>query len=386
VLLSGGGSTMQNLADRIRLGELHARIVVVISSNAKAYGLERAAKLKIPNFVVPRKGHDAPAEFSDLVFDLVRDADADLVVLAGWMSLLAIPDDFRGRVVNIHPALLPAFGGEGMYGHHVHEAVLAHGCKITGCTVHFADAAYDTGPIILQRTCEVLEIDTPDTLAARVQMVERLAYPQAIELIAQGRVRLDASHGRRVRIEPSTGARADAEAMLDRALWLAVEAHRGQYRRPQGSPYVEHPLAVAQLLRQHGVGEPAIIAAAFLHDVVEDTSVTLADIRREFGDAVASLVDHLTLPPDPDRSFQAKHAALAQHARRMPDAAKLIKLADRLHNLSELHHRPVEKQRAYAGKALELLEALEPIPPRGQALADAIRQLAQRFMASDPST
>ena len=102
--------------------------------------------------------------------------------------------------MNIHPALLPSFGGKGMYGHHVHEAVLAHGCKVSGCTVHFVDNTYDTGPIIVQRTCPVLEGDTPDTLAARVFEQEKLAYPEAIRLFAAGRLQLD---GQRVNILPA---------------------------------------------------------------------------------------------------------------------------------------------------------------------------------------
>lgn len=185
-LISGGGTTMQNLAQRIADGRLRAEIAVVIASNDKAEGLQRAAELKLPNFVVPRKAYDNTEEFSKQVFNLVRDADADLVCLCGFLSLLQIPDAFADRVLNIHPALLPAFGGAGMYGKHVHEAVLKSGCKETGCTVHFADQSYDTGPIILQRTCPVLPDDTPDSLAARVFEQECEAYPEAIRLIAEG--------------------------------------------------------------------------------------------------------------------------------------------------------------------------------------------------------
>jgi folate-dependent phosphoribosylglycinamide formyltransferase PurN len=115
------------------------------------------------------------------------------------MCLLEIPDDFETRVLNVHPALIPAFCGKGMYGHHVHAAVLAYGAKITGCTVHFANAKYDEGPIILQAAVPVLDDDTPDTLAERVQAKERELYPQAIQLIAEGRVKVE---GRKVRIRP----------------------------------------------------------------------------------------------------------------------------------------------------------------------------------------
>jgi phosphoribosylglycinamide formyltransferase 1 len=197
ILLSGGGRTLQNLAEAIAAGRLPASIVTVISSNAEAYGLVRARNLNLPAHAVPRRAYKTPAEFSDAIWKLVADARADLVCLAGFLSLLTVPPDLNGRIVNIHPALLPSFGGAGMYGHRVHEAVLAAGCKVSGCTVHFVEAAYDSGPIIVQRACPVLEDDTPDTLAARVFEQECLAYPQAIGLIAAGRVRLD---GRRTRI------------------------------------------------------------------------------------------------------------------------------------------------------------------------------------------
>ncbi|MCI0703467.1 MAG: phosphoribosylglycinamide formyltransferase, partial [Planctomycetia bacterium] len=119
----------------------------------------------------------------------------DLVCFAGWLHLLPIAPDFHHKVLNIHPALLPAFGGKGMYGHHVHEAVLNYGAKVSGCTVHFADDTYDTGPILVQRAVPVKEEDTPDTLAARVFAAECEAYPEAIRLIAEGRVTVQ---GRRV--------------------------------------------------------------------------------------------------------------------------------------------------------------------------------------------
>ena len=132
---------------------------------------------------------------ADRVWSAVRDYAPNLVCFAGWLHLLPIPDDFRHRVLNIHPSLLPAFGGKGMYGHHVHEAVLAYGAKVSGCTVHFADDTYDTGPILVQKCVPVKEGDDPDTLAARVFQAECDAYPEAIELIAAGRVTVQ---GRRV--------------------------------------------------------------------------------------------------------------------------------------------------------------------------------------------
>ena len=197
VLLSGGGRSLQNLIDRIDACTLDAEIVLVLASNESAGGLQRAEAAGIPAHVVSRKAYADADDFALRVFAPIRESRADLVCLAGFLSLLPIPDDFLGRVLNIHPALLPSFGGKGMYGNKVHRAVLEHGCKVSGCTVHFADNSYDTGPIVVQRCCEVREDDTPDTLAARVFAEECEAYPQAIELIAADRVRIE---GRRTRI------------------------------------------------------------------------------------------------------------------------------------------------------------------------------------------
>lgn len=197
VLASAGGTTLQNLLDRIADGRLPARVVLVLSNNAGVFALKRARRAGVPTAVVKRREAGSGDEFSRRVFEQCRQAEADLVCLAGFLQLLNIPDDFQGRVMNIHPALIPAFCGQGYYGHHVHEAVLAQGVKISGCTVHFADNEYDHGPIILQRTVPVLDDDTPDSLAARVFEQECAAYPEAIRLFAQGRLRLE---GRRVRL------------------------------------------------------------------------------------------------------------------------------------------------------------------------------------------
>jgi phosphoribosylglycinamide formyltransferase-1 len=199
VLVSGGGTTLQNLIDAIAGGRLDARVSVVIGSRPGLKGLQRAADARLMNFVVERPTFDQCAPFSREVFSLTDDAGADLVCLAGWLCLLEVPPRYAGRVMNIHPALLPSFGGKGMYGRRVHEAVLAHGCKVSGCTVHFVDATYDNGPIILQRTCPVLDDDTPESLAHRVFEEEKIAYPEAIRLFQEGRVKVE---GRRVRILP----------------------------------------------------------------------------------------------------------------------------------------------------------------------------------------
>lgn len=196
MLLSGTGRTLENLSGRIQSGQLDAQIKIVVSSRPEAYGLQRAAKLAIPNHVVARKAYRSVAAHSTAVFEILRRYDVDLVCYTGWLSLLKIPDDYLGRTVNIHPSLLPSFGGRGMYGIHVHEAVLAAGCKVSGCTVHFADQTYDTGPIILQRSCPVQDNDTPENLAARVFEQECIAYPDAIDLIATGRVKIEAGRTR----------------------------------------------------------------------------------------------------------------------------------------------------------------------------------------------
>jgi formyltetrahydrofolate-dependent phosphoribosylglycinamide formyltransferase len=199
ILLSGGGTTLQNLLDRIADGRLHAQIVVVLSNNSNAFGLERARRANLPAIVVNRKEAASREEFSRRIFAACREAQADLVCLCGFLQLIEVPDDFLGKAMNIHPALIPAFCGQGYYGHHVHEAVLAYGAKVSGCTVHFVDNEYDHGPIILQRTVPVLDDDTPDALAARVFAEECEAYPEAIALFAQQRLKMD---GRRVKILP----------------------------------------------------------------------------------------------------------------------------------------------------------------------------------------
>ena len=197
VLVSGSGTTLQNLIDRIAARALDARIDLVIGSRPGLLGLKRAADAKLPNFVVDRREFDDSAAFSRQVFSLCDDARVDLICLAGWLCLLDLPERYAGRVMNIHPALLPSFGGRGMFGKKVHQAVLDHGCKVSGCTVHFVDNTYDTGPIILQRTCPVLDDDRADTLAHGVFEEEKIAYPEAVRLFQAGRLKIE---GRRVRV------------------------------------------------------------------------------------------------------------------------------------------------------------------------------------------
>ncbi|HZZ81266.1 MAG TPA: phosphoribosylglycinamide formyltransferase [Gemmataceae bacterium] len=197
VLLSKAGTSLQSMLDRIADGRLNAQIVAVISNNANAFGLERARRAKIPAFAVSLKDAGSVGEFSRRIFAHCRDAKAELVCLAGFLQLIQVPDDFAGRVMNIHPALIPAFCGKGFYGHHVHEAAIESGVKLSGCTVHFVDDQYDHGPIISQRTVPVLDDDTPKTLAERVFALECDVYPEAIRLFAEKRLKIE---GRRVRI------------------------------------------------------------------------------------------------------------------------------------------------------------------------------------------
>jgi formyltetrahydrofolate-dependent phosphoribosylglycinamide formyltransferase len=199
VLLSGSGTTLQNLIDLAAAGQLPAEIVLVVASRRDAFGLERARQAGIPTAVLRPRDFPSGAEFTAGVFGKVEEAGAELVCLAGFMVKIGLPARWANRVMNVHPALLPAFGGQGMYGHFVHEAVLAAGCKVTGASVHFVDREYDHGPIILQKPVEVRGDDTAETLAARVQAAEREIYPEAVRLFAAGRLAVE---GRRVRILP----------------------------------------------------------------------------------------------------------------------------------------------------------------------------------------
>jgi folate-dependent phosphoribosylglycinamide formyltransferase PurN len=153
-------------------------------------GDEKAKNAGLDVKIVRKKDFPDVDKFSGRIEEELAAADVDLVVQGGWLCLWKIPQRYENRVMNIHPALLPSFGGQGMWGHYVHEAVLASGCKVSGCTVHFCTNEYDKGPIVVQRACEVKEGDTPDTLAARVFEQECIAYPQAIRLFAEGRFRV----------------------------------------------------------------------------------------------------------------------------------------------------------------------------------------------------
>ena len=192
---------MVAISEACRAGRVPGEVAIVLSDADGAGILTRATERGIRALFIPpgkfRTKLDEAAERAYIA--ALQQAQVDLIVLAGFMRILKgdFLRAFPERVVNIHPALLPSFGGQGMFGRRVHEAVLSHGCKVSGCTVHFVDDAYDNGPIILQRSCPVLDDDTPETLAARVFEEEKIAYPQAIRLFQEGKLKID---GRRVRI------------------------------------------------------------------------------------------------------------------------------------------------------------------------------------------
>jgi phosphoribosylglycinamide formyltransferase-1 len=194
VLVSGGGRSLENLAEKIATCELDARIALVLSNRADAFALERARKLGIETAVVSHRDHsgpDGPKSFSRAVFAEIESRGCELVVLAGFLRLLVLPGSWLGRVLNIHPALLPDFGGKGFYGDRVHRAVVEHGATESGCTVHYVTNEYDAGPILLQRRIPVGAHDKPEDLAARVFEEEKIALPEAIGLHLAGRVRME---------------------------------------------------------------------------------------------------------------------------------------------------------------------------------------------------
>jgi phosphoribosylglycinamide formyltransferase-1 len=182
VLVSGNGRSLENLIEKIAARALDCEIALVLSSATSAFALERARKHAIPAVVIDPDRKASPADFSRDVFLALDSFRCDAAVLAGFLRLLVIPPAWEGRVLNIHPALLPAFGGKGFYGERVHKAVLARGVQFTGCTVHYVTNEYDAGPILLQRCVPVLHGDTPEILAARVFDEEKIALPEALRM------------------------------------------------------------------------------------------------------------------------------------------------------------------------------------------------------------
>lgn len=199
VLASGGGTNFQAVIDAAADGRINGRIVRLIYNRKDAYAAERARLACIPAAYINRKTSPSDEVFFSRVHEELVSCGADIVVLAGWLEILSpeTVDRFKNRIVNTHPALIPAFCGKGMYGRRVHEAVLAYGAKVSGCTIHFVEEGVDTGPIIFQQAVDVLPDDTPDTLAARILPHEHRLLTEAVRLLCEDRLAVE---GRKVRI------------------------------------------------------------------------------------------------------------------------------------------------------------------------------------------
>lgn len=195
-LISGGGRTVLNVKSQIDSGLIDAEIALVLSSRADAAGLGRAKDAGIETAVVSskdffNKGVPDWDAMSEKINEVILPYKPDLVILAGFMCFYKVPAELCGKIMNIHPALIPSFCGKGMWGHHVHEAVVENGVKVTGCTVHFVNNEYDNGPIILQKTCPVYDTDSADDVADRVFALECEAYPEAIRMFAENKLVID---------------------------------------------------------------------------------------------------------------------------------------------------------------------------------------------------
>ncbi len=202
VLASGRGSNFQAILQHIQQGKLDASVQVVVSNKSSAGVLEIARNHGIAAIFVSAKQYPDQEQYDQQILSIFEQYQVNFVVLAGYLKMLSpkFVQTYRNRILNIHPALLPSFGGKGMYGIHVHEAVLNYGCKVSGVTVHLVDENYDTGPPVLQRCVPVEDDDTPETLAARVLKVEHEIYSEALQLFAQDRIEIV---GRRVKIRPA---------------------------------------------------------------------------------------------------------------------------------------------------------------------------------------
>jgi phosphoribosylglycinamide formyltransferase-1 len=190
VLVSGGGTNLQAIIDAVKKGEIPAEVGVVISNKPGVYALERAAQNQIPTRIIDHREYSSVPDFTKAILNCLREFQIDLVALAGFLRIFdgLLVEAYPNRILNIHPALLPAFGGKGMYGHHVHEAVIASGAKYSGATVHLVTAETDVGPIVAQGIINVSDDDTPETLAAKVLQVEHQIYPQAIRKLIEGKL------------------------------------------------------------------------------------------------------------------------------------------------------------------------------------------------------
>ena len=200
VLISGGGTNLQAIIDNIKNGNINGRIELIISNKKDAYGLIRGKKANIDTLYLDRKQFNSEEEYNLELIKKFKEKNVDLVVLAGYLKVLSkdFIEAFRGRIINIHPSLIPSFCGKGFYGEKVHKAVLDYGVKITGATVHFVDEGTDTGPIILQEAVEVEDADTLETLKEKVLRVEHKILVQAVKLYCQNRLSIE---GRKVIIK-----------------------------------------------------------------------------------------------------------------------------------------------------------------------------------------
>lgn len=192
VLASGGGTNLQAIIDKIEAGKLDAQIQAVISNNSKAGALERARNHNIPDIHLSHKQFATPEEFDQKLLSILKEKETDLVILAGYMKMISptVIREYKNKIINIHPALLPSFGGKGMYGIHVHEAVIESGVRVTGVTVHTVDEVYDHGPILYQKCVPVSSNDTPESLQQRVLPYEHEAYSKVIQLFAEGKIEI----------------------------------------------------------------------------------------------------------------------------------------------------------------------------------------------------
>lgn len=196
VLVSGGGTNLQALLDAVAEGRLAAEIAVVISDRDGAFALSRAAGAGVPTAVLKTGDYPDRDAFSAAVAELLQSYGVELVVLAGWLKIFTAPmlSQYPYRIVNTHPALLPSFGGRGMYGRHVHEAVLAYGCKVSGCSVHYVNEEVDGGPVLEQVAVPVRDDDTPDSLQQRILVEEHRALVRSVQWICEGRVQVEGRH------------------------------------------------------------------------------------------------------------------------------------------------------------------------------------------------
>ncbi|MCR2044569.1 phosphoribosylglycinamide formyltransferase [Anaerosalibacter massiliensis] len=192
ILISGGGTNLQSLIDNIKNKYINGEIKLVISNKKEAYGLERAKKEGIETLYIDRKSFNSEDEYNEKIIEEFKDRNIELVVLAGYLRVLSkeFVKAYKGRIINIHPSLIPSFCGKGYYGEKVHREVLRYGVKVTGATVHFVDEGTDTGPIILQKVVEVKDNDTVEQLKERVLKAEHEILPEAVKLFCDGRIKL----------------------------------------------------------------------------------------------------------------------------------------------------------------------------------------------------